>query len=283
MRAIRLSGLSLPAKLTLTAFVLLIAAGYLAAFIKINVWHHDADGVPGMSLDDIRAIYHGMDRTVTTQVQPVSHMLREVSPGGSMRKHLLKGGDPAERALTEWLKQGSQQPSFDRAGVPQPGDPSPVQVIAAHCIKCHNTADGEEEDLPYADSATSAPRYDLVAQMALPKGTAQSNTSTLHIEPMSVRELLHVTHAHMLAIPMFTLAIATLFLLTGLGAGFKLVIAPLPMLACCVDFSCWWLARSFEPAIYGIAAAGAAFGTGLALQMLCILGSMWFGRKATLE
>lgn len=279
---IRLAGLPTPAKLTLTAFLALVGAGYLVAVAKINVWHNDADGVAGMSPNDLRAIYHGLDVTVTSQTRETlaSPMLREVSPGGAMHKHLAKGGEPAERTLIAWLKDGAKQATFDKPALVQPGDPSPKQVIADRCIECHHADGGEEEDVPYAADAKAEPQYELVAKEAVPPlAPASTKTETRHIGPVSTRELLHITHAHILSIPVFALIVSVLFLMTGVRSGVKLVLAPLPMIATCLDIGCWWLARPFEPAIYGILAAGAVFGTGLALQILIVLGSMWFGKR----
>ncbi|HOA71856.1 MAG TPA: hypothetical protein PL151_02345 [Phycisphaerae bacterium] len=279
---IRLATLSLPAKITLTAFLALVGTGYLVAAAKINVWHSEADGVPGMSADDLRATYHGLETTVTAQIREAlpAPMLREIRPGGSMRKHLLKGGDPAERALTAWLEQGAKAETFDKTGLVEAGDPSPKQIIAQRCTECHHADGGDAQETPYAANATAEPQYELVAKLALPAfGPATDKTEVRRIEPVSARKLLHVTHAHILSIPVFTLAVTVLFLMTGLGQGFKLVVAPLPMIAVCVDIGCWWLARPFEPAIYGIMAAGALFGAGLGLQILCVLGSLWFGKR----
>jgi hypothetical protein len=279
---VRLRDLSLAARITLTAFLFVVGCGYLVALAKIYTTHHAADGVPGMSLDDLRAVYHGLDRTVTGAPPALpSPMLKQVSPGGKMRKKLLKGGESAERALVTWLKQGAKVETFAQAGLAQQGDPSARQVIADRCIECHNSATGEERETPYADTAEAEPRFDLVARKSTPPVvTASESTRVLHFERMNTLDLLQVTHAHIITIPLFALVIAVLFLHTGLGSRMKLLIAPLPLLATCVDLGCWWLARPWEPAIYGIAAAGLVFGVALALQMLCVLGSTWFGRKS---
>lgn len=281
---LRLPNLSLPAKVTVTLFLLLIGSGYLVAVTKIYVWHNEADGVPGMSPDDLRAVYHGIEKQVTEQMREtlIAPMLKQVSPGGKMRRHLLKGGEAAERALITWLKAGASEATFTTPA--QPGDPSPRQVIANQCRECHNADGGDKEDLPYADSATAEPRYALVAEVAVPPlGKATEQPRTIRIEPMSVRELLQVTHVHILSIPVFTLCVAVLFLMTGLSPKVKLIVAPLPMLATCLDFASWWLARPFEPFIFGIAAAGAIFGLSFGLQIVSILTSMWFGRRTAPE
>lgn len=277
----RLSELSVPAKITATAFLILIGAGYFVAVTKVYVWHNMADGAPGLSMDDLRAVYHGLVKAIPPEARqaPISTMLKEVNPGGKMRKHLLKGGDPAKWALIGWLEQGAKTETFDKPGVSHKQDvPSPQQVIAERCIKCHNAADGEEREIPYSPDAKSAPQYALVAKKALPPPVSPE-ADIRYFDPMDARELLHVTHVHMLAIPVFAIFVAGMFLHTGMAPWLKLIIAPLPMLALCVDFACWWLARSWEPAVYGIAAAGAVFGAAFGLQILSTLASMWVGRK----
>jgi hypothetical protein len=264
----RLSGLSLAAKLTLTLFLILVCAGYAVALIKIYWWHELADNEPGLTINDIRAVYHGIE---STQIDD-SEMLKEVSPGGQMRIFLEAGGESAERALIGWLEAGAQEATFTTAGLTGAGDPSASAVIQQQCVKCHNQTEGDNTELPFAAAPAAAPQYDLVAAVAVPPGEPG-------IQPESKRELLQVTHAHILSIPVFTIIIAILFLLTNVSDKIKLVLAPLPMLATCIDFACWWLARPFEVFIYGIAFSGALFGTALGLQLLCILLSLWFGKK----
>lgn len=283
---VRLPALSLGAKLTLTLFLLLVGGGYLVAVAKIYVWHNAADGVPGMSPDDLRAVFHGLEREVTEEVRNTlaSEMLREVRPGGGMRRYLMRGGESAERALIGWLESGASEADFSVVGRFQAGDPSAKQVIAAQCIECHNAAGGDAHDLPYADARDAEPRYELVARVATPVvGEATEETRVIRLEPISSRELLHSTHAHILSIPVFTLIVAGLFLLTDVGPRFKAVLAPLPMLAVLLDIGSWWLARPFEPFAYVIAAAGALFGVTYGLQILCILACMWVGKRPAPE
>ena len=82
----------------------------------------------------------------------------------------------------------------------------------------------------------------------------------------------------MLSIPVFVVIVTGLFLLTGVPARFKAVVAPLPMLALCADFASSWLARPMEPFVYLIAAAGGLFGAALGVQIVCVFCSAWFGR-----
>jgi hypothetical protein len=129
---------------------------------------------------------------------------------------------------------------------------------------------------PYAVSADAEPQYALVSKVAAPPEPGQK---TMHLAPTSREELVQITHAHMLSIPVFALLVAVMFLLTGLPTKFKAVLAPLPMLAMCADFAAWWLARPMESFVYLILAAGGVFGGALGAQIICVLGSTWFGRR----
>lgn len=273
---VRLSELSLPAKLMLSLFLLLVGAGYLVALANIYEKHRETDLEPGLSLNDLRAAYHGLHKDATPEARAVpSIMLREVSPAGEMRRHLDKGGEPAVRALISWLEAGAREPDFAKPGLVQPGDPSPRDVLAARCVRCHNKA-GDKHDVPYAEAQGAEPQYALVAKYALPPAAEKKD---LFIGPTSAAELIHVTHAHILSIPVFALIVGGLFLLTGLPRTIKLIVGPLPMLAICCDLASWWLARPVEPFIYVIAAAGAVFGASYGFQILAVAGTIWFGRR----
>lgn len=277
-----LADFSIAAKLVVTLFLLVVGSGYLVAVYKIYVWYHDADGEPAMTVDDIRAVYHGMEKQVTETVRETlkAPMLKMVEPGGKMRKHLDDGGEPAIRALMTWLEEGAPESTFATAGIPQPLDPSPKDIIARHCVECHHANGGDKEDVPYAPGPDAEPQYVLVIkEAASPLGPEEPRSGVVQINPISVRELIHITHAHTLSIPVFSLIVAGFFLWTRLPEWFKLIVAPLPMLAICIDFACWWLSRPWEPAIYGIAAAGAIFGIGYGVQIICVFCSMWLGRK----
>jgi hypothetical protein len=102
----------------------------------------------------------------------------------------------------------------------------------------------------------------------------------MHLPPTGRTELVQITHVHILAIPVFTLIVGGLFLVTCLPGWFKAVVAPIPMLLLCADFASWWLSRSYEPFIYVIAAVGALLSLALATQIICVFGSLWFGHRS---
>ena len=272
--SLRLSRLSLPAKLLITLFLGIVGPGYLFGTANIMLKHQDADLEPGLTLDDLRRTFHGLEKTITPEAEVTvnSLMLEQVRPGGEMREYLEDGGEPAVNSLIGWLEGGAKEDGFAA------GDPSPQNVIKSCCIDCHHADGGDMEDLPFAANDKADPEYALVMKAAKPEfETHESGPQTVFLAPTSVNKLVHVTHVHILAIPVFTLLVGVLFLMTGFSEKVKLLLGPLPMLAVFLDISGWWLARLVEPFIFVIAGAGALFGATYALQILAILASMWLG------
>ena len=82
--ALRLARLSLPAKLLITLLLLIIGPGYLFGTANIYFKHQNADGEPGLTVDDLRAAFHGMTKTFQPEDKVIvnSTMLKQVRPGG---------------------------------------------------------------------------------------------------------------------------------------------------------------------------------------------------------
>ena len=278
----RLARLSVAGKLLITLFLLLIGCGYLVATANIYFKHQDADLEPGLTLDDLKRSFHGLEKMVTPEakVTVTSPMLDQVRDGGEMREHLEAGGEPTIRALITWLEAGAEEETFAIGSLAEADDPSAQQVIADRCLECHNSDGGEAEDYAFAEDENSDPDHELVADYATPEFERQEfGPQVLTLKPIALKQLVQVTHAHIFTVPMFALITGALFLMTGFSPKVKFILVPLPMFAAIMDLGGWWLARFVEPGIYMIAAAGAIFGTTFALQILGIVASMWLGKK----
>ncbi len=127
--SIRLARLTLAAKLLVTLFLLIVGPGYLFGTANIFFKHQYADDKPGLSLDDLRATFHGMERTFQPGDKEIvnSEMLTQIRPDGDMREYLEEGGEPAIRGLTAWLEKKSPEDEFDRAGLCRKGTHRPRQ------------------------------------------------------------------------------------------------------------------------------------------------------------
>ncbi len=80
---IRLAKLSVPAKLMVTLFLIIVGCGYLFGAANIYFKHQMDDDRPGLTPDDLRAAFHGMQRQYKPEDKIIvnSTMLKEVRPG----------------------------------------------------------------------------------------------------------------------------------------------------------------------------------------------------------
>ncbi|MCH7812556.1 MAG: hypothetical protein IID40_00915 [Planctomycetes bacterium] len=283
-----LTGLPLAGRVLLTGFVVLIGMGYLAALGHLYHRHRYADQRPGLTLDDLRANFAGIEAPARVvpdgrTAVPTSRMLEMTLPGAPMRKHLIEGGPESVRALTVWLERGALEAEIDEGGQVEQGDPSASSVIQRRCLSCHNAEDGEKSDTPYGPDFFDAD-YAMVYRYAAP-GTAEGGpdgagakgdaSDGRRLGPQPLSHLFLVTHIHMLAMPVYTLILGGMVLLTPLPNRLRGPLAVVPMLTLIVDFSCWWLARWIAIAVYAIPAAGMIYGVGLAAQIGYILITLW--------
>jgi len=281
-----LAALPVSVRLMLTAFVILIGAGYLIAVANIFQRHGMADGQPGLSTGDIRAVYAGGPRKAGEAMG--SHMLTMLA--GGMRQYVDSDADYA--TLEAWLKAGGSEAGLDvapgaaPATTPVEADGSeesrshrrraprtPRRILVRDCLRCHAQSSGE-------DIARIAPfgrdEFDVDYAM-LSKFIAGDGAAPGRSPPQYdlARLILH-SHQHMLAIPVFTLLVGVLFLLTRTHTTIKSILLPLPMLASVVDFAAWWLARTGDVWVYVVAGAGAVFGVTFGLQIAAVLIDLWW-------
>ncbi len=280
----RLAQLSTPAKMMITLFLALVGTGYLVATANIYLQHENADLEPGLTPDDLKRNFHGIEKVITpdAKVTVNSTMLEQVREGGDMREHLDPGGEPAVRALISWLEKSASEADFATPALYETGDPSAQQVITDQCVECHNSDGGEMEDLPFAAAMDGEAEFTQMAEVVARDETREeTGPQKIVLPPKSIKNLVLVTHQHILSIPVFTLIVGVMFLMTGFSPVIKWILVPLPMLAVLGDIGGWWLARYFEPGIFVIAASGAVFGATFGLQILGVFGSMWFGHRTS--
>ncbi len=288
-RSFTLCSLPLSGRILLTLFLALIGFGYLSALGNLFHRHNMADGEEGLTLNDLRANFHGIEVAAKQSERPAvakSRMLEMIEPGGKMRKHATQGGPEAIRTLETWLQRGASEGEFQQEGLAEPGDPAPADVIMAQCLDCHNADGGEMAEVPFGPDLFTVD-YQMVWDVARP-GTANLTSPAASageremqvLGPQPLPHLFLVTHIHMLTIPLFTLIVSGLFLVSALPAGVRNIVAPLPMAVLVFDFSSWWLARQSEAFIYVIAAAGAVYGVLFGIQLIAVFVSIWLPRRS---
>ncbi|MBI5764305.1 MAG: hypothetical protein HZA51_12360 [Planctomycetes bacterium] len=258
--------LPLGVRALLTTFIVLIGCGYVIAFLNIQERHGMADGKPGLSLDDIRAVFGGYKKTAGAAAS--SRMLTMIR--SEMRQYFSSDLDFA--ALESWLTTGAKQEAFDQGE----GKRTPRKIIVRDCLRCHgqSTGTGIAKESPFGPDEFEVD-YDKIALFA---GSAPATGGERAAVPpqYTVPRLILFSHQHMLAIPIFTLLVGLAFsLIRFTPAWLKGLITPLPMLTLIFDFGGWWLARVSGLGAYFILAAGGVFGLAFGVQIVATVFDLW--------
>jgi hypothetical protein len=236
-----LRALAFPARLLVTLFLLGAAAELAAGEGNVLASHAGADGLPGLSLEDLRRVYHGREGWT---------LIASKVDGGSMEKHAPV---PSERAaIVGWARAGAPREAFDPARA----------VLDRRCVKCHSPG-GEKEESPFADSAEGGARYELVARYAEPdRGMSDAARATS-------------THTHLFSLSMLLALLGFVFLFTNTRTAVKAGVVALAYAGMFLDIGCWWLAILSPAWIGGILAGGAMLAAGTAVLILRPLWEMW--------
>ena len=244
-----LRALQFPARLLVTFFLLAAAAGLAAGEGNVLASVADADGKPGLSMEDLRVTYHG---------RPGWTLLASKVDGGSMEKHVPI---PSERkVLLDWARNGARLEEFDGAR----------KVLDARCVKCHAPG-GEKEDAPFAASRESGASHALVSRVTAPDhGMSASKRAT-------------TTHAHLFGMGMLFLLLGAIFLLTNTRRETKAVVVAAPFLGMFLDIGSWWLAILSPAFVWTVVLGGAVTGVAALVLILRPLWEMWGPRPKGLR
>ena len=117
----RFSEASVSEKMLDTMFLLCIGIGYLFAMFHLYFSHQGRDGVPGLSVEDVRIAYYGEH-----------HQTRlGAAINGSMGGNLER--PEQKQIILDWVDQGGERDSFEERIQP---------ILSSNCIMCHSAASG---------------------------------------------------------------------------------------------------------------------------------------------
>ncbi len=260
---------SLPAgaRVMLTAFLLIVGLGYLVAVANIIYSHDMADGKPGMSVDDIRAVYSGM--TISKRVSDEIPSRALTMLRGAMREYVEDDADFT--ILENWLKKGAPPDELD-AGESRK---TPRRALILNCLRCHAQSTNSDiaKEAPFGPDEMTV---DYEMMKPLLTTVTSSSVDLIEAPPQyTLKRLILVSHQHMLAIPIFTLAVGLMFMTVRWPRRWNGLITALPMVVLILDFAGWWLSRVFEPFVVVIAAAGGVFGLAFGFQILAVVVELW--------
>lgn len=209
-----LRSLSISARLGITAFLFILAAGFVASAAHLQFHHQNRDERPGVSLNDIKGAYHG--------VEILSPLLTSLESG---HPDTLSKND--RTTLLDWLNSGRISENYDNLDL---GDNAPAEIIARECVSCHSERAASTHP---AAAQTPLDNYERIRALAF----------TRKLDPPPVRILVMSTHAHALSMGAMSLVLGALLLTTRLRRPITDVIFMLTGLALAADIAGWWLAR----------------------------------------
>ncbi|MEZ6016324.1 MAG: hypothetical protein R3F49_14500 [Planctomycetota bacterium] len=262
---LRLRSLGFLTRVGLSFGVLVMLGGYMAAGVFLMDHHGPRDGRPGLQLDDIEGVYHGV--TVAPRLLGV---LESGHPGN------LPANVPGAGALTQdqkddvahlvaWLKSGRVQEDWNNIDLGD-GYGAPSEVLVDACAKCHGR--GATAELR---AAPTLEYWDDVAKLALPR----------EVLPTDKALLLASTHAHGPAMAMISIVAVFLSALTFWPRFLVGLLAIASGLGLIVDLGAWWIARETAGLAWLIVAGGAAHAFGTCALFGLVLLELWrpFGRR----
>lgn len=233
---LRLRSLPLALRAGLSGVVLALALGLWASLDHLRSAHGKRDEVPGFSLDDLVASYHGIHAPARL--------------GQALQRGHPEGLAPAEReALLAWLSSARVAEGYDEAG----------EILAARCTSCHARKaqdPGATLPLEYWDDVKP-----LAFARELPATPLEIVTTSLH--------------AHASSMALLTLAVMALCWCTRWPAWLRGGGALVGGLALIADLGSWLLARESSAFVYVIAAAGALWSLWMALALALVFAELW--------
>lgn len=237
-------------RLGLTGLVLTMFIGFVASALHLY-WHYEPrDQRDGLSIDDIRSAYHGIDAP-------------------SLLVESLQSGHPEplstddRQALLDWLASDRISENYDSLDL---GDDAPAEIIAASCLECH----ARSAPAAVRDSGAMPLEYwDDVKKLAF----------AIKIEPVPLKIIAVSAHTHALAMAPLTLVIGALAIATAFPRRFTAGLFAIAGLALAIDLAAWWLARIDGRWAYAIAGAGFAYNASSVLLLFMVLVELWRPRS----
>lgn len=238
----RLTQLNPLTRLAIALLVLTLLGGYIVSGIHM-AWHYEKrDGVPGLTLDDIRGHYHG--------VSIPSPLIDALTNG-----HPEQLADRERSLLLDWLNDPARlSERFDDFDL---GDDAPAELIAENCLSCHaRNATG-----PDAYPQMPLEYFDDIRPLAISR---EVNPTTIEIIAMSQH-----THA-----PVMGVILIVLVLLGAMSRAPRSLVGVVALAGAAgllADMAAWWLARANDIWVYAIVGGGFAYSASTGLIGLIVL------------
>ena len=247
---LRLRRLGPPGRLGVAGLAVTAIAGAAASGMYLAMHHEERDERSGLTVDDVRAHYHGI-----VSEAPLLASLRTGHP-----EEL--GADLADRdreLLIDWLTGDPARlsPTYDSLDL---GADAPAEIIAVSCLDCHaRSSEGE-----HAAPGVPLEYWDDVEALSISR----------EVRPMPLEVLANSTHTHALGMSAIGIALSLLALLTSWPRVIVGAVIGLTGVGLALDISGWWITRAVSDWAYVVIAGGAAYTGGLSLLGVLVLADL---------
>lgn len=257
-RLFRLRELGILARLGVAGLVITMLGGTAASGVYLWMHHGDRDERPGLTIDDVKAHYHG--------IVSESALRRSLESG-----HPETLEDRERQILFDWL-DGDTATLSQRYDDLDLGIDAPAEIIAINCLDCHaRSATGQVDGM---DTYPELPLeyWDDVYSLAI------SRT----INPVDTEILAASTHTHALGMASMGIAIAVLALLTGWPRALISITLCATGVGLVADIGGWWLTSLNASFATLVVIGGGLFSGGMTVLSLLILADLCMPRPKAL-
>lgn len=238
----------------LTFFVLTILLGLWSSAKHLELHHENRDGIAGLTLDDLRGVYHG--------IQSRAPLLTALESG---HPEELAEGD--RKALLDWLRSDDLSSAYDDLEL---GDAAPAEILQRACVTCHARG-ADDPDGTGIGQKVPLEFWDDVERLAVSR----------EITPNPPEVVFASAHTHTLAMASLSLVLAGLLCMTRWSRKIVNTLVCATGAALLADIGSWWLARGTEAFVLLIATAGTVYLVSSVLTCLLVLIDLWRPREAT--
>lgn len=251
-RPLLLRGLSAGVRLALSLLILTLLGGYAVAGAYLADHYEQRDTREGLTIDDIKAAYHGISAPA-----PLIDALGSGHPsdvGAPLN-------DASRQALLDWLTSDDLSAGYDDLGL---GAMAPAEIIAADCLTCHSRSEAQSR------GTVPLEYWDEISRLAV----------SMQVEPTPLDRVMQSIHAHAPSMALILIVLTLLAALTRFGGAPAGIIASLGGLGLLADFGAQWLTRDNADLAWVIVGAGFAYGASALLLALLAIADMWLPRRA---
>ncbi|MCA9290602.1 MAG: hypothetical protein KDA25_05705 [Phycisphaerales bacterium] len=246
----RLRTIHVLGRVGLTCIVLVMLGGLAASFRHVVDHHENRDERPGLSMDDVRGAYHGLNSEAPLRRALEANHPAEVAGAAAL-------ADADRTVLLTWLSGDRISSDYDNLDL---GDAAPAEIIAAHCLSCH-----DRQGASKTGGGVPLEYWDDVKSVAFAREISRTGDEII----------IASLHAHTLALATLALGIGGLLLATTWRRRFAGLMIGLMGVGLLGDLAGQWLTRDAVGFAWLIVIGGTMFGGAATLSLLAVLVELW--------